>query len=299
MRTVHTPQCVAPVGDACGEGVVWDSGSNSVYWCDINRFLIHRYCVASCETRSWFFDEPVVALSLTTRPGTLVVALASRLILWKPGSDQRQDHGFRLDGYPAVRLNDGRTDPAGRFWVGSMRNNVGRHGEALAAGGRDGVLFRIDGPDRSTIAVRDIGISNTLCWSPDDKVFYFADTLANTIYAFDYDKDTGTITNRRIFFEKFERGLPDGSAIDSEGYLWNCRYGGGCVVRIAPDGRAVEVVEMPALNVTTCAFGDVQLRKLYICTASNNRASSDRLAGSLFEVELQVAGRPSALMRLS
>src|SRR5690606_32260569 len=99
--------------------------------------------------------------------------------------------GFVLDGWPALRLNDGRPDPAGRFWIGSMRNNVGADGEVLPAGGTDGVLLRIDG-DGATVHRDGIGVSNTLCWSPDRRTFYFADTLANVIWAHDYDIGTGS-----------------------------------------------------------------------------------------------------------
>ena len=93
-----TPACVAPTGDRCGEGVVWHAEEAAVYWTDINRFLIHRLDTASGAVLSWLFNEPVVALSLTTRPGTMLVALGSRLVLWRPETDARQDHGFALPG---------------------------------------------------------------------------------------------------------------------------------------------------------------------------------------------------------
>src|SRR5262245_54060430 len=115
-------RCMVPAGDRCGEGVVWSAEENAVYWTDINRFLIHRHDLADASTRNWLFDEPVVALALTNRSDTMLVALASKLILWQPATDARRDHGFALPGSPRVRLNDGRPDPAGNFWVGSMKN---------------------------------------------------------------------------------------------------------------------------------------------------------------------------------
>src|SRR2546422_10278573 len=204
----ENPVCVAPSGDVCGEGAVWHAAPKAVYWTDINRFLIHRFTPADQCVRTWFFDEPVTALTLTDRDEVLTVVLGSRLILWEPATDMRHDHAFHLEGWPKVRLNDARSDPRGSLWVGSMRNNVKSDGSSGAAGGQDGVLFRLDPDAKITQWQRDIGISNTLAWSPDQRRFYFGDTLANTVWVYDYDLATGTITNQRPFLEGFARGLP-------------------------------------------------------------------------------------------
>jgi sugar lactone lactonase YvrE len=286
------PACVAPSGDWCGEGPVWHDGEQAVYWTDINRFLIHRFDPPNGSVKSWFFDEPVTALALTDRNDTLAVALGSRVVLWNPRSDARRDHGFRLPGWPGVRLNDGRPDPRGSLWVGSMRNNVNPDGSSGECGGTDGVLYRID-PDGSVSEwKRGIGISNTLAWSPDSTRFYFADTLLNRIWVYDYEEGTGAIANERCFFADFPRGSPDGSAMDSEGYLWNCRYGGGCIVRVDPNGAIDRIVEMPATNITSCTFGGPDYKTLYATSASLDAPRGDRLAGSLFAIRTDVAGRP-------
>lgn len=282
--------CLVPAGDRCGEGAVWSAEENAVYWTDINRFLIHRHDLTSASLRSWFFDEPVVAISLTARAGQMLVALASKLIFWWPETDQRADFGFDLPGSPRVRFNDGRSDPAGNFWVGSMKNNVLPDGELGEAGPGEGVLYRVDPRRTVTEWRRDLGISNTLCWSPDTRHFYFGDTLANEIRVYDYDKASGAICRERVFFAGFDRGLPDGSAIDSAGYLWNCRFGGGCIVRIAPDGQIDRIVEMPVLNITTCAFGGADLKTLFITTASIVSPPGNRLAGSLYALQVDVPG---------
>ncbi len=231
-----TPVCIAPTGDRCGEGVVWSADEAAVYWTDINRFLIHRLDTASDAVHSWMFEEPVVALALTTRRGTMLVALGSRLLLWQPESNGRHEHGFALPGWPRVRLNDGRPDPLGNFWVGSMRNNVLPDGEPGEAGPGEGKLFRIAPDGAVTVWREDLGISNTLCWSPDHRRFYFGDTLENEVCAYDYDRVSGAIANERPFLRATGAGFPDGSAIDAEGWLWNCRWGGGCLLRAAPDG---------------------------------------------------------------
>lgn len=295
---IGEPVCVAPTADECGEGPVWHSGEQALYWTDINRFLIHRFDPAHGNVKSWFFDEPVTALALTDRDDTLAVALGSRVIVWNSQSDARRDHGFRLPGWPAVRLNDGRADPRGALWVGSMRNNVRPDGSSGEAGGRDGVLYCIQPDGGVQPWKRSIGISNTLTWSPDRSRFYFGDTLENAIYVYDFDCATGAISNERAFFTGFDRGLPDGSIMDSEGYLWNCRYHGGCIVRVAPDGRVDQVIEMPTANVTSCTFGGKDLKTLYVTTAAAGAPPGDRLAGGLFTIYSAVAGQPENRFRV-
>lgn len=284
------PICIA--GDVCGEGAVWHPTHDAVYWTDINRFLVHRLTLADECLRTWLFDEPVTALALTDRQEVLAVVLGSRVILWEPGTNIRHDPIFHLKGWPGVRLNDARADLRGSLWAGSMRNNVNPDGSSRPAGGLDGVLFRLDPDGKVTEWRQNIGISNTLAWSPDHRRFYFGDTLANIIWVYDYDPATGAIANERPFLEGFARGLPDGSSVDSEGYLWNCRFFGACIVRVAPDGRIDRIVEMPVQNITTCTFGGTNRTTLYVTTASIEAPSSDRLAGSLFAIQTGVAGQP-------
>lgn len=282
-------RCVAPVGDQCGEAATWCSDEQALYWCDVNRFLIHRLD-AEERVSSWFFDEPVAAISTTTEPGVLLVALASRLILWRPAEDSRREHGFAVADWPRVRLNDGRAAPNGDFWIGSMGNNVGPNGEPGEVAPELGLLHRLRPGGQVSIEKQGVGISNTVCWSPDRRTFYFGDTHQNTIWAYDYDEASGKIANERPFFAGFERGVPDGSCVDVQGRLWNCRFDGACVVCVAPDGRIDEVLEMPVRNITTCAFGGPDLGNLYITTAAMMTTASDRLAGSLFAYRPGVGG---------
>jgi sugar lactone lactonase YvrE len=290
-------RCVAPVGNKNGEAATWSAEEGALYWCDVNRFLIHRLDGEE-RVRSWFFDEPVTALSLTETPGELLVALGSRLILWRPADDARRDHGFRLAEWPTARLNDGRAAPNGDFWIGSMANNVGPNGEPGEAAFGLGVLHRLRPGGGWTTEKRELGISNTVCWSPDRRTFYFGDTQQNTIWAYDYDEASGEIAGERPFFSGFERGVPDGSAIDAQGRLWNCRFGGGCVVCVAPDGRIDQVLDVPARNITTCAFGGEDLATLYITTAAMMTDASDRLAGSLFAYAADAPGLEGFTARL-
>jgi len=295
--TIGAPVCVAPTGDLCGEGAVWHATHQAVYWNDINRFLVHRYTPSDQCVRTWFFDEPVTALALTECPEALAVILGSGVILWEPETDTRHEPIFRLESWPKVRLNDARADPQGALWVGSMRNNVNADGSAGDVGGQDGQLFRIDPDGTVKVWRRNIGIANTLGWSPDQSRFYFGDTLANMIWVYDYDPATRGIADERPFLHGFERGVPDGSTVDSDGFLWNCRFFGGCIVRVAPDGSVDQVIEMPVKNITTCTFGGADLKTLYVTTARAEAPPSDRLAGGLYAIATNVAGQPENRFR--
>jgi sugar lactone lactonase YvrE len=287
-------RCVAPAGDICGEGAVWHPEQNALYWTDINRFLVHRLDASSQATTTWMFDEPVTAVNLTTDPTLLLLVLGSRIGFWAPSTHPRVETVFRLPDAPEMRCNDARVDPRGSLWVGTMRNNVGAQGEDRDVEFSGGVLYRIDSDGRVSEWKREIGISNTLAWSPDRKSFYFGDSPANTIYSFRYDEGTGFLSEERTFFAGYGQGLPDGSAMDAQGCLWNARYGGGCVIRIDPDGRVARVVSLPVSNPTTCAFGGPELKTLYITSAR----SKEQLSGSVFAVETEAGGIPSGCFQL-
>ena len=283
--------CIVPAGDWCGESPCWDSIQQAVFWVDINRRLIHRFKPDKHDLRTWEFEEPVTALALTRQENILIVALASRLLFWEPESNSRTEAGFQLEGWPRLRFNDGRPDPRGSFWVGTMWNNVLADGGDGKVGGHDGVLYRFDLDGAVSQWESGIGISNTVTWSPDGSKFYFADTLANELNVYDYDLKTGAIANKRPFLTGFPRGKPDGSGVDSEGYLWNCRSEGSCIVRVAPDGVIDRVLEFPTHKPTSCTFGGRKFDTLFV-TSIGLGASGDPLAGGLFALNTGVRGLP-------
>ncbi len=293
------PICVVPSGDRTGEGIIWSAEERAVYWTDINRFLIHRYDVDSAAVRSWFFDQPVTTLGLTDRPGTLIAALGSKVILWQPANDARADFAFPEKNLPGARLNDGAPDPAGGFVVGSMFNNVDPRGDGVDITANDrGGLYHVDRHGRCTTLKTGIGISNTMVWDVPRRRFYTGDTLQNALWAFDFDPQTGAVSNERPFFTGFERGAPDGSSIDAEGFVWNTRYGGAAVVRVSPEGKVDRVLDMPVGNITNCTFGGPDLKTLYITTAQGGDGPLERLAGGLFAWQSDVPGLPENRFRL-
>jgi len=287
-------RCVVPAGDICGEGAVWRPEQNALYWTDINRFLVHRYDPAGESVRTWIFDEPVTSVNLTTDPDRLLLVLGSKIVVWSPRTHPAIKTVFQLAASPQMRFNDARVDPRGSLWVGTMRNNVGPQGENVDVEFTGGVLYRIDPDGTATEWKSGIGIANTVAWSPDRKTFYFGDSAANSINSFSYDEETGTISGENKFFAGHAQGVPDGSAVDAEGFLWNTRPGAACLIRIAPDGRVNRTVTLPVSNPTTCAFGGPGSVTLYITSAR----SADRLSGSLFSMQPEVGGLPDWRFRL-
>lgn len=289
-------QIAVPAANRVGEGPLWSANSQALYWTDINRFLLQRFQPQTGNVRYWIFDEPVCATALTNKPGVLLLALGSKLILWDEATDERIDFATPEANDSASRLNDGRPSPFGDFWVGSMQNNVNEHGQGHPVDDAHlGTLYRVLNDGSATVQERNLGISNTVCWSPDKTVFYFGDTMQNTIFAWNYDVATGEITNKRSFFSDFERGRPDGSAIDSDGYLWNARFGGGCLVKVAPDGTVDRVIDMPVSNLTSCTFGGADLKTLYVTSAAQE---GELRAGSVFSIQVDVAGLPENVFLL-
>jgi sugar lactone lactonase YvrE len=290
--------CVVEARNVVGESPLWDPSAGVVYWTDVNGFRIQRYRPPTGEVTTWRFDEPVTTLSLTTDPARLLVALGSRLILWNPATDARVPLARPEPRTPYNRLNDGATDPNGVFWIGSMRNNVAVDGAHQDVSGTTGSLYRVAGDGQVSVWDTGYGITNTVAWSPDGKTFYCGCSVANVIYAYDYDVPAASLSNRRPFVADLKRGVPDGSAVDSQGFLWNCRYGGHCIVRVAPDGTIDGIVEMPVSNVTNCAFGGDDLRTLYVTTASLHIGPDEPLAGALFALPTEVAGLPTGRYRI-
>ena len=160
---------------------------------------------------------------------------------------------------------------------------------------RTGSLYRV-GPDLAPERILSpVTVPNALCWSPDDRTLYFADTPEGTIRAYAFDADSGRIGAMRLLFEG-EAGKPDGATVDAEGCVWNARYGGGAVLRLTPDGRVDRRIEIPASQVTACAFGGPGLRTLFVTTARQRltpeQLQRQPLAGSLFAVDAGVQGLP-------
>ncbi|EIM17339.1 SMP-30/gluconolactonase/LRE family protein [Pseudomonas chlororaphis] len=251
-----------------GEGPFWDAPDQALYWVDIAG----RQALRLCGERllAWQLPEPVSAFIPCER-GDALVTLSSgvyRLDLGSAPAAPRLSLLCVADPQPGNRANEARCDAQGRLWLGTMQNNIGEQGEDLPVRRRSGGLFRIDTQARVTPLLQGLGIPNTLLWSEDASRLYFADSLEGTLYQYPIASD-GRLEPARSWFGPHPRGVPDGSAMDAQGYIWNARWDGGCLLRLAPDGEVDRVLELPVSRPTSCVFGGADLKTLYITSAAS------------------------------
>ena len=198
---------------------------------------------------------------------------------------------------PGNRSNEAKCDSAGRLWLGTMQNNLEPDGSPKAMTANTGALYKVLADGTWTRMVDGVGLSNTLAWSPDGRLFYYGDTLSNVISVFDCDPATGRISGQRPLSDAPVPGACDGSAIDEEGFLWNARFGGGAVVRFAPDGRVDRVIETPVANPTSCCFGGPDLATLYVTSArfllTEAQLRERPHEGAVLAIRAGVRGTPS------
>jgi L-arabinonolactonase len=275
---------VGDVTDLLGEGPVWCPIEQALYWVDIPGAAVRRWRASDEKVTSWAMPESVGSLALCN--GGILVALRGTISVFNPATGAFTAVGKPRDDGADMRFNDGKCDRQGRFWVGSMPDGV------RAPRGR---LYRHD-PNGTTAVLDGISIPNSLCWSPDGRTMYFADSIERTIWAFPYDPATGAIGERRVFVQTDASEVPDGGTVDAEGYVWSARFGGSRIVRHAPDGRVDRVLDLPASQITSCAFGGRDLGTLFITTArhrlNDEQRRAEPLAGALLAVEPGVRGLP-------
>lgn len=280
-------QVAAKAANILGEVPVWDTETKALWWTEIEGKLLQRLDIESGEVSRWTLPERLGSFALR-EAGGLVCAFESGFAFFDPESGQIDWIARPEADVPRNRFNDGKTDRNGRFWAGTMDDRLSE---------RTGALYRLD-PDLSVHRMETgIGISNALCWSPDDTKFYFADTMVRQIWEYRYDARSGTISDRRIFTDMRDQpGNPDGSTIDAEGYMWNAQWDGWRLVRYAPDGQVDRVVELPVQKPTSVMFGGPDLSTLYVTTAiwdlDGEALAAQPLAGSLLAVDVGVRGLP-------
>ncbi len=286
--------CLLDSKDKLGEGCFWDAATQCLWWLDlIVPSAIHRLHVASGVQRSWQFAEMVTAMA-KRKDGTILVGSHRGINVFDPATGALSPRTRIGADSPGNRGNDGACDAMGRFWFGSMMNNVGDGGADQPITADTGLLYRIDADGTATVMERDIGVSNGPCWSPDNRIFYFTDSRNQVIWAYDFNLAEGTISNRRVFNQNRDYGYPDGATVDAEGFLWSARWEGSCVLRIDPKGRIDRVVPMPARRVTNVCFGGAALDTLYVTTSRLHVPEEDLrrhpLQGGLFCFDPGVRG---------
>jgi sugar lactone lactonase YvrE len=319
--------CAAQGRDVLGECPLWDDERHLLWWVDIRTPALCLLDPARGTTTRWRLPDLVGSIALTDEgspasPGRLVVALGHEIALFDPaaalpsssaqtseGSPPEPMSGSAHDellygdagpglrtlcevplDHPDHRFNDGRCDPAGRFWVGTM-NNLTR--------GPEGRMFRLEarrGLVEFPSMAPGLRIPNSLAFSPDGRTMYFADSLDHAIRAFEYDPSSGLPGASRPFAHCTPPAFPDGACVDTEGGVWSARFHGGCIVRHDPDGRLSRVIELPVRRPTSCAFGGQDLSTLYVTTTCQQMSAVEReaepLAGRLLALDVGCRGLP-------
>lgn len=270
-----------------GEGPVWDTERQELHWVDVTRNLIHSYRPSGGAVRARDVGQPVGAVAPRARQEGLIAAVRDGfavvdeqgrcVFVARPEADN-----------PLTRMNDGKVDPSGRFWAGTMAFD-----ERPGAGS----LYRLEPSGRVERVLTGLSISNGMDWTEDRSRMFFIDSPTQRVDMFDFDDATGAIRRRRTFCEVTGDGVPDGMTVDADGGVWVAVWGGSCVRRYSPSGALVESIEVPASQVTSCAFGGSDLRDLYITSAAGGLTTEQRLhephAGALFVCRPDANGRPS------
>lgn len=278
--------------DGVGESPFWNPDDGAVWSVDITGKRILQRHLGSGETQAFATEDLPTALALDAEGGA-IVSFAGGVARWRDG---RMDTLIAVEADPAMRLNEGACDPSGRMWVASMENNLTPDLQPRSQERARGRLFRIDGDHATAMSDAEFGIPNTMVWSPSRDRFYLGDSLRNTIWVWDYDDSSGEIANRRVHVSGGP-GIPDGSCIDTEGYLWTARFGAGRVIRYDPDGQPEREVLLPARNPTATSFAGPEMTTLVVTSARFGLDSPSVADGAMFAVDTGIVGHPENRFR--
>ena len=240
-----------------GEGPVWDIAEQALYYIDIFDKKVFRWDPANGDLKSWDVPDMIGSMALRERGGA-IVALVTGIHTLDFETGEVAPFALLEPPDPELQLADGKVDRRGRFVFGTSHRKMQEPRGGLWSLGIDGKLTQLDG---------DIHLGNGPCWSPDDKVLYHADSLRHTIYAYDYDIESGAAGNRRAFFDSSAYGpIPDGATVDSDGNLWTAICEGGVVLCLSPAGAVIREVTFPTNIPASCMFMGPDLDRLFVPT---------------------------------
>ncbi|MGF7160853.1 sugar lactone lactonase YvrE [Rhodoligotrophos appendicifer] len=294
MATVDV-DCVLDIRAELGECPVWSEPEQALYWVDIYAGRLNRFDPSTGENRVWTLPEPIGSFALCEGGGVLL-ALKSGLWRYDLETGTLAALASPESHLPKNRLNDGRCDAQGRFWVGSMEDPVDPARPM-------GTLYRV-GRDFACTSVADgFFVSNGLAFSPDGRTLYHSDSYpaVRTVWAWDLDPDDGAVSNRRVFVDtKGMAGRPDGAAVDADGCYWMAANDGWEIIRFTPLGAIDRRIALPVAKPSMLAFGGPRLDVIYVTSIRPSTGLDDQpQAGSLFAVQAGVTGLPEPLYRLT
>ncbi len=279
-------ETIFPAQAALGECPLWCGQTQRLWWVDIEAPAIHCLDPATGKNVTLPMEENVGCIALR-EGGGFIAGLRSGIWLLDD-----QGHKEKLIANPQPdtsisRFNDGRADPWGRFWAGTIYEPRDRP---------DAMLCLVDEGLHCRQMAGDIKVSNGVAFSPDRRWMYHSDTPSHVIYRYPLDRD-GNIGQREVFHQfPLGNGRPDGAAVDAEGFYWSALYEGGRVVRLSPAGEIVAEYPLPARCPTMCAFGGPDLRTLYVTSARHGRPKSELAewpeSGNLFSMRVETPGLP-------
>ena len=280
--------CVLPARAQLGECPIWSSDEARLYWVDIDGRAVHRFDPATGIDEARSTAGRPGSLALTATPGRLLLAMEGALGWFTFDDGVWRDWLTLETAELGNRLNDGRCDRAGRFWVGTMH-------DPAAANEATGSLYRVEKDGTTGVVRTGIGVPNATAFSPDGRTMYFADTHRDVVWAYDYDADTGESTNERVFLDFADLpGRPDGACVDEDGGYWIACVYGSAVLRITPDGAVDQRVTLPVPKPTMPAFGGPDRSTLFVTTIGGGGSHavdpSQPEAGGIFAVGTRFRG---------
>ncbi|MEE2658258.1 MAG: SMP-30/gluconolactonase/LRE family protein [Candidatus Latescibacterota bacterium] len=279
------PEQIVEKRTLVGEGSLWDAAGQRLFWVDILNHEVYIYDPSTGQNRTIPIAQAVGTV-VTRKQGGAVLALHNGFAFLDLDSERIVPIADPEREIPANRFNDGKCDPTGRFWAGTMEFN-GAKGE--------GALYCLDTDGTVIKKLENVSISNGIVWTANAATMYFIDTVANNVRAYDYDNATGDISNERVAVVNEGAGGFDGMSIDEEGMLWIAVFGGWGVRRYDPHtGKLLRNLRLPMSAVTSCAFGGPNLDELYVTSAVVGLDEAARaeqpLAGSLVKLDPGVRG---------
>lgn len=289
-QLTDTPVCILDCAATLGEGPRWHSGEGRLYWVDIAAQTLHRWRPGEGAPETRHFDAPVACLAFRSNGG-LVLGMQAGCALIDDWDDAPRCFGPQpLAGRLGHRMNDGRTDPAGRFWVGSMNG---------AKDVADATLYRLDADGALTAVEGGMMTCNGAAFTADGRCFAHSDTPSHAVRLYDCDPATGELANQRIL-RQFEPGVgpglgrPDGGSFDADGCYWVAMFDGWRVVRLSPAGDVLADVRLPVQRPTMIAFGGNDGRTAFVTSAKTGldaaALAAQPLAGGIFAFRVDVPG---------
>jgi D-xylonolactonase len=279
------PELIADYECHTGEGPLWHPDEELLYWVDIPNGRLFRYDPTTDDHEQCYDTDVLGGFTVQADGSLLLFEDRGRVEVWRDGDTETLIE--EIPGEEDSRFNDVVADPEGRVFCGTMPTDE-----------RGGRLYRLDADATYTVVEEDVAIPNGMGFTPDRESMYFTETEADAIYRYEYDAETGALSNRETFVDTSgEAGGPDGMTVDAEGYVWSARWDGGCLVRYDPGGEEVDRVEFPARKVSSVVFGGDDYADAYVTTAlgpgedvAGTKDVEGEGAGALFRITPDVGG---------